>query len=297
MINYYKYVPVSKEDENWGLCVLNAGCNRINPGEIYPPLDHPTHHYFKWEKGRILNNEYQIIYISKGEGLFESSTCELVHIREGSIIILFPDEWHRFKPNPEAGWDEYWVGFKGDVIKNLIQNNFFQLDAPVINIGIKEEVVNIIREIIEKAKQEKTGYQPMIAGAVLHLLGQIYSICKQDSLKEDLIETIVNKSRILLRENIEEKLCVEKIAEELNVSYSWFRKAFKEYTGLAPGQYLIQLKIEKAKMLLSDQSKSIKEIAYDLHFESCFYFSRLFKEKTGVTPEKFRRQNQDYDGR
>ncbi len=290
MINYYKYVPVSKEDESWGLCVLNAGCNRINPGEIYPPLNHPTHHYFNWEKGRVLNNEYQIIYITKGEGLFESSACELTNIKEGTIIILFPGVWHRFMPKYSIGWDEYWVGFKGGTIENIMLQDFFKLDTPTLNIGIREEVVNIIIEIIEKTRQEKTGYQPLISGAVLHLLGQIHSICKQNSISEDSIETIVNKARILLRENIDENISVEKIAEELNVSYSWFRKVFKAYTGLAPGQYLIQLKIEKAKMFLSDPSLSIKEIAYGLHFESSFYFSRLFKEKTGVTPENFRKQ-------
>ncbi|MEJ7684533.1 MAG: helix-turn-helix transcriptional regulator [Segetibacter sp.] len=63
---------------------------------------------------------------------------------------------------------------------------------------------------------------------------------------------------------------------------------FKSYTGIALGQYLIQLKIEKAKILLSNPSKTIKEIAYDLHFDSCFYFSRLFKEKTGFSPDTFR---------
>ncbi len=297
MISYYKYVPVSREDESWGLCVLNAGCNRIGPDSVYPPTDHPSHHNFSWETGRVLNNEYQVIYITKGTGVFESSSVKLMTISEGNIILLFPGEWHHFKSDAQTGWDEYWVGFKGEVVENLIDNNFFKPEAPVLYIGIKEEIVSIIREIIEKTKLEKTGYQPVISGAVLHLLGQIHSICKHNTLSEPLTETIVNKGRILLRENIGDKCCVEKAADELNVSYSWFRKAFKEYTGLAPGQYLIQLKIEQAKMLLSDRSKSIKEIAFDLHFESCFYFSRLFKEKTGVTPEKFRNQQADFEGR
>jgi AraC-like DNA-binding protein len=82
---------------------------------------------------------------------------------------------------------------------------------------------------------------------------------------------------------------MEKVAEELNVSYAWFRKAFKNYTGIAPHQYLLQLRIEKARVLLSDPSLSIKEIAARLNFESAFYFSRLFKEKMGVGPEQYRK--------
>lgn len=83
---------------------------------------------------------------------------------------------------------------------------------------------------------------------------------------------------------------MQQIANELQVSYAWFRKMFKLYTGIAPQQYFIQLKIEKAKMLLGDPSKSIKEIAYDLKFESSFYFSKLFKEKAGLSPDQYKKK-------
>ena len=112
----------------------------------------------------------------------------------------------------------------------------------------------------------------------------------KQGLREDSIEQIVNKARSILRENVESNITGEQLAKELNVGYSWFRKVFKAYTGMGPGQYHIQLKIEKAKILLSDPTRSIKTIAYDLHFESSLYFSRLFREKTGLNPDKYRRQ-------
>jgi len=92
----------------------------------------------------------------------------------------------------------------------------------------------------------------------------------------------------MFRTNIDQDIDMEKLAKELGVSYAWFRKAFKAYTGIAPNQYLIQLKIEKAKMLLSSHSKSIKEIAFSLNFKSAFYFSKLFKEKVGMPPVLYR---------
>ncbi len=124
----------------------------------------------------------------------------------------------------------------------------------------------------------------------MHLLGEIYSLAKQRLYTgEEMTESIINKARIIFRTNIDQKINIENIANELCVSYAWFRKAFKSYTGIAPNQYLIQLKIEKAKMLLSNRSKSIKEIALSLNFESAFYFSKLFKEKTGASPDMYRK--------
>lgn len=148
-------------------------------------------------------------------------------------------------------------------------------------------------EIIEKTKNEKTGYQPMVAGIVMHLLGQIHTLAKQKNFKEeDITESIINKARIIFRTNIDQDIAIENVSKELNVSYAWFRKAFKSYSGIAPHQYLLQLKIEKAKTLLADHSKQIKEIALDLNFKSSFYFSKLFKEKTGLSPEQFRKMKQ-----
>ena len=290
MTNYYKYLPVSQLDEDWGLHVLNAGCTRIEKGQEYPAHTHPGHHYFNWQKGRILR-EFQLIYITKGGGFFESRHCKGTGIAEGSIFILFPGEWHRFKPDPGIGWDEYWVGFDGDIAAYLLKNNFFLIDEPIKQVGLQESILQLFTQIIETTRQERAGYQPLVSGAVLHLLGTIYSLIRQQELPaDDLTGTIMGKARALLRSGDYSKLSIEQVADELAVSYSWFRKTFKEYTGMAPGQYLQQLRIEQAKILLADPAKPLKQIAAELNFESAFYFSALFKKKIGVSPEQYRKK-------
>ena len=289
LTNYYKYLPVSREDENWGLCVLNAGCSRILPNETYPSAGHPSHHNFDWAQGRILHDEYQVIYITRGRGKFESEQSGLVPVRAGMAILLFPGVWHRFMPDPDSGWDEYWVGFHGRVLDQLMDGAYFPPHQAVCTIGINEELLLTFERILEQTRHEKPGYQPLISGAVLYMLGQLYAQTKRVSFPStDHIEDIVGKAIILFREQVEQNISAESIAQQLQVGYSWFRKVFKTYTGIAPGQYLIQLKVEKAKALLMDQDKSIKQIAFALHFDSGFYFSRLFKLKTGLSPEKYR---------
>ncbi len=290
MVNYYKYLPVSSADESWGLSVLNTGCTRIVAGSSYPYATHPAHHYFNWEKGRVLH-EFQVIYITKGGGIFESKSGGKQPIAEGSIIILFPEERHRYKPNKKSGWDEYWVGFDGPIVQNLLSKKFFTRANPVIPVGYHEPLLHLFLEIIDKTKEEKAGYQPLIAGTVLHLLGYIYSLSQQEKFSGQDVDAIVNKARLLFRSNIEQNISPVDVANELQISYSRFRKIFKEYTGLAPGQFQIQLKIHKAKELLSNTSKSVKEIAFELNFESNFYFSKLFKEKTGITPVQYRNKH------
>lgn len=287
MTNYYKYLPLSAEDKKWGLCVLNAGTVRTEPAVAYPVSTHPSHHYFSWTSGRILD-EYQILYITRGSGLFESDSCKLCTIKEGTVILLFPGERHRYKPHQETGWDEYWIGTKGEIMDNLVSNNFFRPENPCFHIGFNENIFNIFESIIEKTKTELPGYQSLISGSIFYLMGCLNSFSKQLPQEHGEKEILVNKARILFRSNIDKTFSPEQAAEELQVGYSWFRKVFKSYTGLSPGQYAIQLKIEKAKVMLADPNILVKEIAHLLKFESSFYFSKLFKEKTGITPTEYR---------
>jgi AraC-like DNA-binding protein len=288
MENYQKYLPVSPDDLSWGLSVLNAGANSIKKDEPYPSKNHPLQHYFNWNNGRVLD-EYQLIYISKGSGHFESASCKKIKVSEGTIILLFPGEWHRFKPDPDTGWDEFWVGCKGTIIKNMEIRKFINRFTPVLQVGMSERIISLFSEIIEKAKTEKMGYQFYISGMVLHLLGLIqYKVKQLDQKPSDHTENIITKSQVMLRKIVDQNVRMENVAEELNVSYAWFRKAFKNYTGISPKQYLLQLRIEQAKIMLSDNSKPVKEIAFELNFESASFFSKQFKQKTGKTPAMYR---------
>ena len=78
-------------------------------------------------------------------------------------------------------------------------------------------------------------------------------------------------------------------AENHHIGYSYFRKMFKQYTGIAPVQYHLDLKIQRAREMLLSTDRSIKEIAFDLDFHSIHYFSRLFKKKTGISPSDIRK--------
>jgi len=282
-----KYLTINETDTNWGLTVTTVGFQQINPQTIYPPKIHPTGYYFSPDKGRILH-EYQLVYVTHGEGKFRSNSIRLAKINAGSIFMLFPGEWHSYRPDRNSGWSEYWVGFNGSYIEHLVKSGFFAKTDPVYYIGQQEGIVDLFVKIIEHAKNEKIGFQQFISGATTFILGQLFSIKRNSEFGNKEIENLINSARVTMRENIQNDLNPESIARTLNIGYSWFRRMFKQYTGLAPAQYQLQLKIQKAKELLMDPGLSIKEIAFQLNFNSHYHFSNIFKEKTGMSPSQFR---------
>lgn len=292
MHDFYKYLPVSTEDQDWGLQILHAGYHHYKPGNEYPDKDHPSHHRFDNDGGRVLQ-EYSLVYITEGKGIYYSDKAGSLPVDSGSAIIVFPNERHLYSPDPSTGWTEYWIGFNGININRLVKKKIFSPLKPIYSIGYHETMVNLFMQVIEAIKNEKPGYQPLVCGAAMYMLGQLHSAAKEKLFTAGDEENIVNRARILIRANLQTGISPQDIAGELRISYSRFRKLFKEYTGMAPVQYQIQLKLEKAKEELINTTKSVKEIAFDLNFESSQYFSSLFKEKTNLTPVEFRKGFED----
>jgi AraC-like DNA-binding protein len=204
------------------------------------------------------------------------------------MFLLFPGEWHNYKPDFATGWEEYWIGFEGGNIDNRIKNGFFFKQIPVFYVGLLEEIVQLYKQGIQVAKEQKSGYQQMLAGIVNHLLGLAFSLDKHSEFEDLQVANQINKAKIIFAENLQKKICVEELASELNMSYSWFRKLFKEYTGFAPAQYLQELRVLQAKELLTNTNLNTKEIAFQCGFESLQYFFTAFKNKTGYTPIKYK---------
>lgn len=95
---------------------------------------------------------------------------------------------------------------------------------------------------------------------------------------------VISKGILYLEENEELDLSVCEIAKMCNVSEIYFRKLFKEYSGVTPVQFKINRKIEKAKQYLAFEGKTVRETSEALGFSEPAYFCRVFKEKTGMTP-------------
>jgi AraC-like DNA-binding protein len=159
-------------------------------------------------------------------------------------------------------------------------------------VGFSDAVVSLYKQAYSTALEEAAYSQQLMAGIVNHLIGMMYSLERNIELKSrnQTHVDMINKARLRIRESLESPLTIQEVAEELGVSYSNFRKLFKEHTGLSPATYQQDLRLQRAKELLSTTDMSIKEIAYQLNFESPDYFSAKFKLKTGRKPSEYRNQ-------
>ena len=104
----------------------------------------------------------------------------------------------------------------------------------------------------------------------------------------DRTHYLVRKAQDYIEENVSREISLNEISEELNISSYYFSKLFKEETGEGFIEYLTKRRVEKAKEMLKDPSKSIKEVGSDCGYSDPNYFSRIFKKSTGMTPTEYK---------
>ena len=285
-----KYLVATDRDAQWGLVVNTVGYDEVSPEEHYPTKGHADGYNFDIERGRILD-EYQMLYLLEGEGVFSSKHVRDVHIKAGDIFLLFPGEWHTYHPMPGSPWKSYWIGFSGRNMDDRVEAGFLSREKPIYHVGFSSEIVRLYKSAYDAATKEEAHAQQLLAGIVNHLIGMMYALERNIVLgKNSNHVNMINRARLRIREALESSLTIQQIAEELGCSYSNFRKLFKEYTGLSPATYQQDLKLQRAKELLSTTNLSVKEIAYRLNFDSPDYFSAKFKIKTGRKPSDFRQK-------
>ncbi len=282
-----KYLVTNERDQLWGLTISTVGYEEISNGEEYPTSSHADGYYFDVNKGRELH-EYQLLYVTRGEGVFETTNQRPTRLREGDLFLLFPHEWHTYHPGPQ-GWNCYWIGFSGRNVDDRVRAGFLTPQHPIYHVGFSDTITRLYDEAYHAAVQEAAYSQQLLAGIVNHLIGLMYSLERNILLSKNSEHVdMINRARFIMRKEVESDLTVQQIAEQLGVSYSSFRKLFKEYTGISPALYQQDLKLQRAKELLSTTDLFVKEIAYMLNFDSPDYFSSKFKRKTGLKPSDFR---------
>ena len=279
-----KYLLANERDALWGLTVSTVGYEEIAPGDSYPTKGHADGYYFSIEKGRILN-EYQLLYNPEGEGVFRSAHCEETRIKAGDMFLLFPGEWHSYHPLANTGWKSHWIGFKGKNMDDRVKAGFLTPEKPIYHVGYSFVLESLYKRAYEEAVREAAYSQQLMAGIVNHLIGMMYSLERNIELSKNQMQVdMISRARLRIREALESNLTIQQVAEDLGVSYSNFRKLFKEFTGLSPATYQQELRLMRAKELLSTTDLTVKEIAYRLNFESPDYFSAKFKAKMGCKP-------------
>lgn len=206
--------------------------------------------------------------------------------RAGDTVILDCYKPHEYYTNDS--FESIWIHISGA--------NSFELFEEVEKTDgnlVKCRDVNHVKKLLFRIYDSISGVNPP---SELNISLDIYKIfaellnpqsikSKGESNYEDSIQDVKN----YIAENLNEKLTVQRLADESHMSTSHFSRVFKQQTGFSPYDYVLITRLNKAKYLLQKTEMSVSSIAYETGFNSESNFICFFTDNEGISPGKFRK--------
>jgi AraC-like DNA-binding protein len=288
----HHYFEVGEREIVTGLYLTSVGWGVVGAGERYPPLGHPEDYDFSWSRGRLLTDS-ALVFISTGMGEFETRNGESTWL-PGQAVLLPPGMWHRYRPLPDRGWTQYWVTFSGESIGRLWQQwegalaiRPMPVQAPS---AFARDFERFIGTVLRSArgKGDEPRPQPLTwLAAGLDLLGRFVEEHLENTpplLSEDGVDQALR----YIRNHSHRPLTVQQVAAAAGMTRRTLERRFAEVVGRSPRQELEWLRVQRARKLLLETRRPIKEIAFLCGFREPRGLIRACHRWLGVVPGKLR---------
>ena len=232
-------------------------------------------------------SDYQLIYIKKGCGKFKIDGTTTI-LSQGDLVIYHPFEpqfYTYYSDNVEH--ESYWIHFAGKSVEKLLRSaNLW--DKTIYKIGNNSEICELILKMVKEFQLENKNYDVFNTGYFLQVIAILSRLTEQS---ENTVYKNLRRLEVVLDDmhnNFQNNKNVDDYAKMCYLSTSRFTHMFKECFGMSPIAYRKQIRVKQAKQLLKNTSLSVREISEIVGFGDSLYFSRIFKNSTGYSPNEYR---------
>ena len=249
------------------------------------------------------HDEVEIIYIKKGRGRVTLDFTSL-YVEAGDIIIVSPGQLHAIGPAEDSMEYENII-FHPQILlskqTDTCSTDYFSplmdgtLTIPVLyqpGDPYYKEISACVDANDEISKTNPPAYQLFIKSQLFMLFYILFNKCSSRNAQKKDYKSLEKMKLILkfVENNYMEKITIEDVAKEVNLSQSHFMKYFKNTMGTSFIDYLNEYRLTMASRLLISSDSSILDIAAEVGFDNLSYFNRSFKKRFQQTPREYRKR-------
>lgn len=292
------------QPSNWPL--LDGSIRLLLPPTLVTTLkEHPLAkglypisfgHYKQAKRHRVrrrIHTDYLLIFCYDGQGQYRVGK-QKGQLQSGQILFIPKGVSHVYQADKKRPWSIYWVHFDGSLVQAYMDNlglELLQQDeeaSPVISITNWQSLLPDVHQLLQLQRQDLNVDKALLAS---HLLGKIFChlpLLKSDSPQDARFD--IQSLQTYMRNNSHKTLTLKEMADFCGLSRFHFSKKFAQATGASPLQFFTQMKIKQAQYLLVESEQTIAQIANSLGYTDPYYFSRMFKKQTGLSPTHYKQQ-------
>jgi len=266
--------------------------------DIHMDDEFPIHQFKHLQKHHDLNRlhahrDFEIGICLKNEGLFFIND-KVLSFRKNDVSFIFPNQPHIAQSPNEIPSE--WIFITADLDRIFSDNDMLLaelytavLQLPSI-ISKAPDFSEIVKLIVKELEEKGDNYQLIVKNLLSTLIIKLLRF-KREGINRVVLSGAYNSIAPALNyisKFYYEEISVAKMAQACYLSTSHFRVIFKKVTGLAPLQYLENIRMRMAKTLLRSTKLSVLEVAENTGYNSISSFNRAFKASFGVTPSGYR---------
>lgn len=253
------------------------------------------------------HENYETVYMKKGYAVFEIAG-QPVPLGPNDIIIIKPMQYHKFIVKSESGCEFIVLNFK---FENKIDGEYSEVPledflnfvssretGPFITLKVsqKNEIIVLLNRILKERESVEPGSEFLNYLLVMELFVLLSRALKMEwensiKTKSPKLKELIGIAINFIHTNFERDISLGDIAKFVFLSPSYFTRAFKEETGMSPINYVLKVRIERAKELLIDTGFKISDIALSVGFSNQQRFNEMFKKFTHLTPLQYRKKS------
>lgn len=236
--------------------------------------------YPEWSR-KIFGYPHNILYYVTDGGAKIWLKNDYVNMTKGNIYLLSGHEFIETRCHEHLS--HYFVHFQ---CYTPYHDNVLELydSSAVYKVQESDEIEALFETMILYQPHNSLDSYFHSMGSLQKLIGPFFKGIVEP--RRDVVRFLPVLAYI--NEHLSERISLSLLAGLVNLETTYFAKLFTNSMGISPKQYIIKKRIKKAKLLLVQTDKGLKEIAWEIGMNNEMYFSRCFKDKTGLTPGAYR---------
>lgn len=220
-----------------------------------------------------------------------AGTVPMEPIGENSLMV-FPPGTPLYYGREGAFWCHSHLAVSGTSAARVIKQSGLPLCTP---LHMREEDVfeTTVIELQHVSHGDPYVDPHAVARIIRNLVHDVVDAGVAASGHEPHVPFCFREVRDFIVAHHDRHLCVAELAQRCHLSTSYFAAQFKEYFGVSPKEFLIELRINTAKQhLRRGHLPNISEVAASVGYDDAYHFSKLFHRRTGVSPSEYRHRGE-----
>lgn len=229
--------------------------------------------------------DYQLLYVASGQAYFTVDGAERT-VTAGQLVLYRPGDYQAYRYHAADRVQVYWIHFTGSEAASLVPSDMPSL----MTVGSVDRMTRLWGLIIEELQLRQEGYDELCALYLREMLLLVRRRLHDTDSTDTNTRAEISAAQAYFSEHYREPIDIGVYAAERHFTVGWFIHEFRRYVGVTPLQYVIDLRVARARELLAHSDCPVAQVASLVGYDNPLYFSRIFRARMGISPLQYRKK-------